>query len=407
MTEKPKPNYLKIAIAHDFLFQDGGAEKVVAEWLKAYPQADVYTAFAFEEKFLSSPAISLAFKEGRIKTTAIQYLFNIKIKDQNGQESRLFAPFTKHLFWLYPILMKFVTINNYYAVLISSTDCAKQVRLNNCHKIVHYCHTPTRYLHNLVNEDERANLPLILKLILPIFIFCLRPLDLNAVDYLNKKGSIWIANSSFIQAMIWDKYKTKSSVIYPPVETTNFNQIVRKPYVDDEQFYLCHGRISFHKRIDVAIRACLMLSKKLKISGTSALISDIEYLKQIVSDFERDNPNKAGLIEFLGRTDDKKLIELMEHCRAFIFPTKEDAGISPIEMMAAGVPVIAYKAGGALEYIKPNINGIFFDEQTPESLGQAIEEFEKIPNWNEEKIKKSAEEFDSKIFIDKIKAIIV
>jgi glycosyltransferase involved in cell wall biosynthesis len=362
----------RVAIVHDFLFQFGGAEKVVEKLLEMYPEATLYTSFAIPEKFQSSLIFQQAFENGQIKTTTVQSLFDKK--DSNG--NRILSRFQKHLFWLYPFLMRMVTVQDYDVVIISSTDCAKQIRIKNCKKIIHYCHAPTRYLHGLASEANYQNLSKLLQLLLPVFIFILKPLDLNAVKYLNSKGCIWFGNSEFIVRMIKEKYNTDAEVFYPPVNTDIFLKNKKNSEVEDS-FYLCHGRISFHKRIDLAISACLELNKKLKISGTSALEEEMDSLKKIVSDYEVKYPDKTGLIEFLGRTDDKLLLDLFSDCKALIFPGKEDFGITPIEVLASGTPVIAFGEGGALEYIFEGKNGILFNKQTKESLIEAIENFEK------------------------------
>jgi glycosyltransferase involved in cell wall biosynthesis len=301
--------------------------------------------------------------------------------------------------------MRFVTVKDYDLVVISSTDCAKQVRILNVKKLIHYCHSPTRYLNGLITETDHQNLGLFQKLILPLFTFWLKMLDQGAVRYLNSKNCIWLANSQYIQSVIQRNYKTKSQTVYPPVEIQNFLQIDRKPE-NIEDFYLCHGRISFHKRIDLAILACLHTGRKLKISGTAALQQQTDQLQKIVTDYEKTHPESKNLIEFLGRTTDEEVVELITSCKAFLFPGKEDFGITPIEVLAAGVPIIAYQAGGALEYIEQNVNGIFFQEQTVEDLTKAINEFETIQNWDTDKIKNSSKPFSGEIFIQNIQRIV-
>jgi glycosyltransferase involved in cell wall biosynthesis len=231
-------------------------------------------------------------------------------------------------------------------------------------------------------------------------------MDLRAVDYLNKQGCIWVANSKFIQGLIKQVYKTDSIVIYPPTELDKFLKLSRSPKTGEAEFYFSHGRISFHKRIDLAINTCLKLGKRLKISGQSGFQKDMDDLKQIVLDFEKNNPDKKGLVEFLGRTTDEQYTTLFTQCKAFLFPGKEDAGIAPIEAFAAGVPVIAYEAGGALEYLRDGVNGLFFKDQTVDDLVNAINKFEKIPSWNEQTIKETSKPFSSKKFSAQIQALV-
>jgi glycosyltransferase involved in cell wall biosynthesis len=385
--------FMKIAIVHDYLHQYGGAEKVVEKWLEMYPDADVYTSFYTPEKFESSQIYEKARIEGRIHTTWLQSVIPRIIK------------FYKHLFWLYPIVMSFLVVKGYDVVLISSTYCAKNVRYKGCKKIIHYCHSPVRFLHNLVTETDHKSINPVYRIIIPFLKAPLKWMDLKAVAYLNKNECIWIANSEFIKETIKQVYDTDSIVIYPPIELSKYLHINRNSN-EIQDYYLCHGRISFHKRLDLAINSCLVLGKKLKISGSSSFAHEMDTLKKIVTDFESAHPESKGLVEFLGRTTDDQVIELITHCKAFLFPGKEDFGITPIEMLAGGVPLIAYKAGGALEYVQDGVNGVFFPDQTVESMTKVIQEFETTFNQNPKNIKKTSLPFDEKTFRKQISDLI-
>jgi glycosyltransferase involved in cell wall biosynthesis len=392
--------YKKVAIVHDFCFQYGGAEKVVEKFLEMYPESDLFTSIFVLSKFKSSTILNKHYNDQKIKTTWLNRVFNWN----NGFLLKYF----KHFFWLYPLVMRFVILKNYDLVIISSTDCGKQIRFNNSPKILHYCHTPTRYLHNLI-DSESYKIGLVQRILLPIFVFFLRPLDLSAIKYLNSKNCVWIANSIFVRGLIKQVYATDSIVVYPPIEVEKYLSLKRSESnmsVDNNNFYLCHGRISFHKRIDLAIRSCIELGVKLKISGTSALPQDMQDLQDTIDSYELQSPQKKGLIEILGRTTDGQINELISTCKAFIFPGKEDFGIAPVEMLSAGVPLIAYKEGGALEYVEESVNGIFFEDQNVESLKQAILDFEKVKNWNENIIRESAKKFNETIFIGRVEALL-
>jgi glycosyltransferase involved in cell wall biosynthesis len=383
---------MKIAIVHDYLHQFGGAEKVVEKWLEMYPEADLYTSFYTPQKFSTSKYFEKARQDGRIHTTWLQFILPKIMK------------FYKHFFWVYPIVMSFKVVKNYDVVLISSTYCGKNVRYKNVKKIIHYCHSPVRFLHGLVTETDHKTINPFLRFIIPVFTFPLKWMDLRAVSYLNKNHCIWIANSKFIQQTILDVYHTKSKVIYPPIELENFLEINRSSKKPGD-FYLSHGRISFHKRIDLAILACLQTGRKLKISGTAAFEKELDSLKNLVRDYEAQNPESKGLVEFLGRTTDKKLQELMATCKGFIFPGKEDFGIAPIEMLAAGVPLIAYKSGGAIEYVQNGKNGIFFNQQSVFEVITALYSFEKT-QFNTKTIKESSKSFSEKAFRNQIDTVV-
>ncbi len=375
----------KIIIVHDYLHQFGGAEKVIESWLEIYPKAEILTTIFTPDKFEKSTTITKAYQEGRVKTTWLDYL------------GVFIRRYFKHFFWIYPIVMSFYVVKDYDLVIISATYCGKNIKLKNNKKIIYYCYTPTRFLHNLMTKADTANISLVYKLVMPIFKFPLKILDLRAAKYLTKKKVIWLAISKHVQKIIKEKYQINSEVVYPPVEVNNFLTIRRKVNTVDP-FYFSFGRISFHKRIDLAIQACLELNKKLIIAGTSALDSDINNLKKIIANYKKQNPKKNVKIEFVGRISDGQLNKYLATCKAFIFPTKEDFGIAPIEALASGTPVIALGQGGALEYIQNKKNGLFFDKQEVKSLKKSIQNFEKIKTWNIQNIKKSSMNFNKTKF---------
>ena len=386
----------RIALVHDYFFQFGGAEKVVEKFLQKYPDAHIHTSLFIKDKFKSSDLLIKAYEEGRIHTTWLQHMFN----------QVFFLKYFKHFFWLYPVVMSTVVVKNYKVVVMSSTYCAKNARYKNCDRIIHYCHSPTRFLHGLVTEVDHKSLNKVYKLIIPLFTFWLKWMDLRAVKYLNRIGVIWVGSSKFVKSMVRDVYNTESMYIYPPTEVDRFLSQPRELKTGSEEFYFSHGRISFHKRIDLAILACLHLGRRLKISGQTGFPKEMNDLKKIVFEYEQKDPSKKNLIEFLGRTTDRECVELFSQSKAFLFPGKEDAGIAPIEAFAAGVPVIAYRAGGALEYLQDEANGLFFDQQNVESLVQAILKFEQKSSWNEKVIRSSSLQFSPDTFYTEFEKLI-
>ena len=384
---------MQVAIVHDYLHQFGGAEKVVETWLEMYPDATVYTLVFIPEKFISSSAITRAYREGRIRTTWVQSWL--------PRVSKYF----KHFFWLYPLVMSGVEVSGYDTVLISSTYCAKNVRLSENHHVIHYCHSPTRFLHNLVTGTDHQSLSLGYRVLIPLLTPLLRWLDLRAVTHLRSHDTVWVANSRYIQGVLRDVYKVESSVVYPPISLDKFTGISRHPYVGTDSYYLCHGRISFHKRLDLAIEACLRTGRRLKISGTSALPAEEEALRKLVRAYEQAHPEAQGLVEFLGRTSDAQVEKLIKHARGFIFPGKEDFGIAPLEMIAGGLGIIAYQAGGALEYVQPGINGVFFSEQNIASLTAALDEFEAL-SLNVPTLRATTRRFGTAEFVEKFLILI-
>jgi glycosyltransferase involved in cell wall biosynthesis len=392
-TSKTENNVLtKVALIHDFFWQNAGAELVVDKLAGMYPNAIIYSSIFISNKFKTTPNLYKVFQEGRIRTTWLQGLFEFK--------DGFLLKYFKHLFWLYPIVMSFVVVRDADLVIISSTNCGKNIKIEGQPKLLHYCHTPTRYLYNLSDTESQLSLKFPLGLLYKILIPFLRFLDQRANSYLTTKNCQWIANSVFVQGLTKSVYGQDSIVIYPPVDIDKFSTITNVP----QDYYLCHGRISFHKRLDLAIGACLSLNLNLKISGSSALESDAVALKNQVRNYKQNNPNCTSNIEFLGRTSDEELVDLLKGAKAFLFPGKEDFGISPIEMMAGGLPVIAFGEGGAVEYIKEGVNGVLFYEQSSESLSEAIQKSQQVV-WDSEVIKETIKSFDTGYFCNSIMEI--
>jgi glycosyltransferase involved in cell wall biosynthesis len=377
---------MKVAIVHDYLFQYGGAEKCVDQWLNIYPDADIYTAFSFKENFQDSPNITKSFDSNKVYSSFAQQIFKIPFLKK----------FQKHLYWLYPFAMSFFNLKDYDFVIISASFCGKNIHLDNCKKVIFYCYTPTRFLYNLVSNEDQKTIPGFFKMLMKIINYPLKIADQKAVNYLKSKQVEFISISKFIQNRVKKYYHAETKVIYPPVELKQFNEIVPKQNLDIP-YYIYFGRISFHKRLDLVIQACLNLNKKLIIVGSSALKTDMDHLKKIVIDFESKNHTKKGLVDFVGRVSNEDRNNYISKAKAMIFPAREDFGIAPVEALAAGLPVIAYEAGGALEYIQHKVNGYFFEQQTTESLQKAILEFEGL-KLDPKKIKETAEQFSEESF---------
>lgn len=197
----------------------------------------------------------------------------------------------------------------------------------------------------------------------------------------------FIANSDFVADRILKYYHQESEVIYPPIKTDLF-------YIADkiENYFLMVGRLLPYKKFDLAIEVFNKLGLPLKIVGDGP---ERKYLQKIA----KKN------IEFVGLVSDNKLRDYYAHCQAFIFPQEEDFGITAIEAMASGRPVIAYKAGGALEFIKENITGMFFEKQEEDCLIETIKRFD-VHNFNPQFIRAEAKKFDKEIFKSRIKEFI-
>jgi glycosyltransferase involved in cell wall biosynthesis len=355
---------MKTALIHDHLAQDGGAEKVLKIFTKLYPDAPIYTLLYEEKNVLEN------FKDKRIETSIIQKL-------PGG---------IKHYQWYMPFMpraVEFFDLHSYDVVISDASAFAKGVitPTNSLH--ICYCHTPTRYLwdytHQYIGELKYNKY---FKKVISLVLSYIRLWDKAAADRVDE----FIANSKAVKQRIKKYYRRDSVVIYPPVETDKF---FVSSEIDD--YFLIGGRLAPYKRVDLAIKACLKNNLRLKIFGNGI---DIERLKKIAG----DNKN----IEFLGRVGDQVKAELYSKCKAFINPQEEDFGITAIEAMASGRPVIAYKKGGACETVIEGRTGLFFSQQTVDSLSNALTKINSI-NFQPEAIKHHAGQFSVARFEKEIK----
>jgi glycosyltransferase involved in cell wall biosynthesis len=247
-----------------------------------------------------------------------------------------------------------------------------------------YCHTPTRFLWtDPLNYVKNIRHNFIVKKTLPLALSKLRQWDALAAHRVDS----FIANSREVQKRIKKYYERTSTVIYPPVDTTKFT-----PRANPDNFFLTGGRLVPYKRFDLTIKTFNRLGFKLKIFGEGPAFKEYRKLA-------------ARNIEFLGRVSDETKVELFERALAFIHPQVEDFGIAAVEAMAAGRPVIAFSAGGALETILPGITGEFFSEQEWETLADALIRFQP-EKYNSKTIQNHAKQFDVGVFKDKIREFV-
>jgi len=355
-----------IALIHDHLNQRGGAEKVLLNLHYIFPDSPVYTLFYDKNKM-----------------PADFYQLNIT----NSFLAKF--PFVKSKFRWYLLFMpraiESLDVSKADVVISSASHFAKGVKKSPQALHICYCHTPTRYLWSHAHQyTEELSIPNFIKKILPLIFPYLRQWDLNAVQGVD----YFIANSYGVAQRIKKYYKRKAEVIYPPVETNKF-------FInfDIDDYYLVISRFKPYKRVDLAIKTFNKLGIPLKIIGSG---EDEKRLKRLA----KKN------IEFLGNVSDADKANILSKARALIHPqADEDFGITAVEAMAAGRPVIAFKSGGVLETVVDNVTGKFFTEQSWENLSETVIRFDHN-EFNPIKIKQYAEQFNENIFRSKIKAFV-
>lgn len=353
---------MKIAIVHDWLTNMGGAEQVVINFKEIYKEAPIYTTFYNPDKL-----------DGKLK--------NIEVKTSYLQKKKMVENHKKY-FPLMPMAFEKFDLNEYDVVLSSSSSCAKGVLTKPGSVHICYCHTPMRYAWEKRDEYTEGMGKLKKKLV-EILCHYMRIWDVassNRVDY-------FIANSTEVQKRIKKHYKRDSVVINPPVRCNMFNISET-----DGDYYLVLSRLVGYKRFDLAVQACSELGKKLVVIGEGPEREKIEKLA---------NEN----VTFLGRQPDEVVKKYMSECKALLFPGEEDFGIVPVEAQSCGRPVIAYGKGGVLDSVIDGKTGVFFKEQTVESLKEAIEKFETM-KFDKEEIRKHALEFDESVFQEKIRKFV-
>ncbi len=357
---------MKVALVHDWLPFMGGAERVLSNFIELYPSSPIYTTICNKSK-LDSP-----IKNAKIITS---YLQKGKVEIKNH----------RNLFPFMPMAIESFNLNNYDIVLSSSSSVAKSVITSPDTLHICYCHSPMRYGWEFSHEyaGKMAGVNNIKSKILRYLLTGMRIWDNVAAD----RVDYFIANSENVAKRIWKHYRRESVVIHPPVRWNLFN------ISDiDEDYFLVVSRLQEYKRIDLAIEAFNELGIPLVIIGDGP-------------DRKRLEGISKSNIRFLGRESDTVIKEYYSKCRALIFPGEEDFGITPLEAMASGRPVIAYKKGGALETVIENKTGVFFDRQTKDNLILAVNKLNTI-KFNKTEIREHARMFDEEIFKDKIKKFI-
>lgn len=358
---------MKVAIVHDWLVNYGGAERVVEEMLKLYPDADIYT-LVYDEKKMGK-----IFPKEKVHTSFVQKL---------PMSTKLYTK----LLTLMPKAFESLDFSGYDLVLCSSSSCAKGVITPPDVPHICYIHTPMRYAWDQFFEYRKRSGRLT-KFFMNRWMPSIRLWDFISSQRIDSL----IANSKYISRRIQKYWKLPSSVIYPPVDTERLSPN-NKPA---EDFYVVFSRFVPYKRIDLSIKACGKLGKKLVVIGGGSQEAE---LKALAKETFSSHPDD---VKFTGRISDSEVQDYLQRCKAMIFSAEEDFGIIPVEVQACGRPVIAFGKGGALETVKDGVTGVFFDKQETESVCTAIKNFEELSErgtFVSEKIVEHAKSFSAERF---------
>ncbi len=344
---------MKVAIVHDWLVTNAGAEKVLRSIVNLYPDADIFSLV----DFLSYEERDIIIDGKKVHTSFIQKLPYAK------KHFRNYLP-------LFPKAIESFDLSTYDLIISSSWAVAKGVKKNKSQIHICYCHTPIRYAWDLYDEYTE-DLPWFKKTVVQSILKYIRRWDIATLDRVDH----FIANSTFVQERILRIYDRESTVIYPPVDIDKFTL-----YEEKEDFYLTASRLVPYKKTKLIVEAFnKMPDKKLVVIGSG---EEYDSIKKIA----KDN------ITVLGYQSDEILIATMQKAKAFMYAAIEDFGIIPIEAMACGTPVIALNEGGTKETVIDKVTGIHFDEQTQESIIDAVKAFEKL-DFNHSDIRNEARKY--------------
>lgn len=357
----------KVAIVHDWLY-GGGAELVVEQLHLMYPDAPIYASYCSDEwrKRLDNKVITGFLQK---------WPFN---------KLRKFIPFLR-IWWF-----THLDLTEYDLVISSSGAEAKGIKVPKSTLHINYCHAPTHYYWSRYEEymehPGMGRFDWLARLGLKLLITPLKRWDFTAAQ----RPDVMIANSTHIQQEIQRYYKRTAQVVFPPVYFERFQENKSNKKTDT---FIIAGRQTPYKRFDLAIQACSQTNIPLNVIG--------------------DGPDNARLrslagpsVTFLGKLSDTELEKEFSRAKALIFPGLDDFGITPVEALAAGTPVIAYKAGGALDYITPGKTGEFFSEQSVESLNNALIAFDS-ESYDSNKLKTHAKIFSRQAFQKNMTKIII
>lgn len=368
---------LKVAIVCDWLTNVGGAEKVLYYIWRLFPEAPIYTS-QYDPKGIDW------FLKADVRTGSLQK-YPAKLR-------RFLGPLRQRYFSKLDL--------SEYDLIISVTGAeAKAVKsgkwlhknkkkaLNPRGIHISYCHVPTQYYWQMYDDYIKnpgfGVLNPLVRFFFRLFVIPLRRADLKSAQ----RPDDFVTISKYAKEQILKYYGRESVIIHPPVELDDF----KYKKVKMKDYYITTSRQVNWKRVDLAIKACMMTQRKLLVIGEGP---EHKKLVKLAKD--------SGLVEFLPLMKKKELAKYLAGAKGYIFPSLEPFGIAPVEALAAGCPVLAFSEGGSRDYIIEGKNGLFFKEQTAKSIAEGILKFEKM-KFDRAKVSKTAEEFSVKRFEKEIK----
>ncbi|MBU1017677.1 glycosyltransferase [Patescibacteria group bacterium] len=356
---------MNLAIAHEMLVKLGGAERVIKTLSDCHPKAPIYTLFHDKKR------TDDWFRDQKIHPSRLQKWYKLGIRP-------------KYLLTGMGKAVEQWDFSRYDVVISSSSAFMHGIKTGKNTRHICYCHSPMRYAWDFVHEYTKNFSPF-MKFLIAQKMNNIRQWDYLAAD----RPDVLIANSRHVQKRIQKYWRREAKVIYPPVDVKRFT-----PAKHHEDYFLIVSALSPFKRLDLAIHTFNKINRKLIIIGEG---SQKAYLQSIAK----------SNIEFLGYKDDHTTRDYLENCRALIFPGEEDFGITPVEAMSAGKPVLAYGVGGVTESVVAGVSGEFFTRPTPQSLEDGLARLLANENtYDIQKIRSIAERFDKGVFVEKMKEII-